>query len=212
MKLHFAETQVFLLSCICYCKYFPGGLMSASIFLDTNEPSGTSALPNNDIPALTQSLQLYLSAKGVEVLTIRNQSLNIATPSQTAAIANSKQVALYLSICSCSLCPCSTCGCVEALVYRHGNRAAAIAHQLTNKISSLGLYNLGIRECPNHTILRRTNMPAIRLCIALPSVNPSPRVHSCLHRNIASLIGQELIPFLESSIGFSSDSSKQFFP
>lgn len=101
-----------------------------------------------------------LSRNGIPVMYTRQDDI-YQSPSEKARIANASGADYFVSFHRNSSPNPNQYSGVETLVYDDSGIKATMARNVNARLEGVGFRNLGVKERPNLTVLRRTNMPAI---------------------------------------------------
>ena len=114
----------------------------------------------DDNLALTLAVGEILESRGYDVVYTRTEDV-YETPFQKATEANESGADLFVSIHRNAFPTPNAASGVESLVYDKSGMKLEIAEAIDANLEALGFRNLGVKERPNLTVLKRTEMPAI---------------------------------------------------
>lgn len=101
-----------------------------------------------------------LSENGIPVMYTRQDDV-YQSPSEKARIANASGADYFISFHRNSSPNANQYHGVETLVFDNNGIKAEMAANVNSRLENVGFRNIGVKERPNLTVLRRTNMPAI---------------------------------------------------
>lgn len=140
----------------------------ATVVLDAGHGGGDSGavygnrVEKDDVLALTLAVGDILERSGVDVIYTRTGDI-YETPLQKANEANEANADYFVSIHRNSTPVPNSYSGVETLVYNRYGRAYELATNINQRLTDIGMNNLGINERKNLVVLRRTSMPAVLL-------------------------------------------------
>lgn len=114
----------------------------------------------DDNLALTLAVGQILADHGYDVQFTRTEDI-YQSPSEKARIANGLGGDLFVSFHRNSSPVPNTYSGVETLIYSFGGLKEEVARAIVEEVPNAGFANLGVKERPNLTVLRRTQMPAV---------------------------------------------------
>ena len=101
-----------------------------------------------------------LSENGIPVMYTRQDDV-YQSPSEKARIANASGADYFISFHRNSSPNANQYHGVETLVFDNNGIKAEMAANVNSRLENVGFRNIGVKERPNLTVLRRTNIPAI---------------------------------------------------
>lgn len=114
----------------------------------------------DDALRLTLAVGEILSNAGYHVLYTRTSDI-YESPTQKANEANSANADLFVSIHRNSNPTPNSASGIEVLVYDASGLKLEVAQAISEELVDVGYNDLGIKERPNLTVLKRTQMPAL---------------------------------------------------
>lgn len=114
----------------------------------------------DDVLALALAVGQILEDSGLDVEYTRTTDI-YESPSEKAREANNAGADFFVSIHRNSFPRPNEVSGVETLVYDRSGIKNEMAENVNRRLENIGFRNLGVKERPNLTVLRRTEMPAI---------------------------------------------------
>lgn len=114
----------------------------------------------DDTLRLALAVGEILERHGQEVVFTRTEDV-YQTPSRKAAIANEEGADFFVSLHRNSSPMANQYNGVETLVYDDSGIKAEMAENINSELEQVGFRNIGVKERPGLTVLRRTEMPAV---------------------------------------------------
>lgn len=114
----------------------------------------------DDVLELALAVGQILEDAGLDVEYTRTTDV-YESPSEKAREANNAGADFFVSIHRNSFPRPNEVSGVETLVYDAGGIKNQMAENVNRQLENIGFRNLGVKERPNLTVLRRTQMPAI---------------------------------------------------
>lgn len=114
----------------------------------------------DDVLALALAVGQILEDSGLDVEYTRTTDI-YESPGEKAREANNAGADFFVSIHRNSFPRPNEVSGVETLVYDKSGIKNEMAENVNQRLENIGFRNLGVKERPNLTVLRRTQMPAI---------------------------------------------------
>lgn len=129
-----------------------GGFEPGAVYQDRKE--------KDDNLAMTLAVGDVLSERGYDVVYTRTTDI-YESPFEKATEANVSGADLFISIHRNAFPVPNTASGVESLVFDKSGIKYEIAKSIDEELAKLGFTDLGVKERPELTVLRRTTMPAV---------------------------------------------------
>nr|WP_300323774.1 N-acetylmuramoyl-L-alanine amidase [uncultured Anaerostipes sp.] len=133
-----------------------------------------------------------LSRNGIPVMYTRQDDI-YQSPSEKARIANASGADYFVSFHRNSSPSPNQYSGVETLVYDDSGIKAAMARNVNARLEGVGFRNLGVKERPDLTVLRRTNMPAILIEAGFINTEQDNRLFDERFQDIAQAIADGIM-------------------
>lgn len=133
-----------------------------------------------------------LSRNGIPVMYTRQDDI-YQLPSEKARIANASGADYFVSFHRNSSPSPNQYSGVETLVYDDSGIKAAMARNVNARLEGVGFRNLGVKERPDLTVLRRTNMPAILIEAGFINTEQDNRLFDERFQDIAQAIADGIM-------------------
>jgi N-acetylmuramoyl-L-alanine amidase len=114
----------------------------------------------DDNLALALAVGSILTQDGYNVVYTRTTDV-YNSPTEKAQIANNSGADYFVSFHRNSSPYANTYSGIETLVYNDSGIKAEMARAVNEEVAKVGYTNLGVKERPNLTVLKRTKMPAL---------------------------------------------------
>lgn len=140
--------------------------MAATIVIDPGHGGSDPGAVYNGRQEKDDNLRLALAVgnlleqRGYNVVYTRTEDV-YDTPGEKARIANRSGADYFISFHRNSSPYANTYSGVETLVFADEGVKGELARSVNEELEKVGFNNLGVKERPNLTVLRRTQMPAI---------------------------------------------------
>ena len=141
---------------------------------------------------LALAVDEILSRNGIPVMYTRQDDI-YQSPSEKARIANASGADYFVSFHRNSSPSPNQYSGVETLVYDDSGIKAAMARNVNARLEGVGFRNLGVKERPDLTVLRRTNMPAILIEAGFINTEQDNRLFDERFQDIAQAIADGIM-------------------
>lgn len=147
---------------------------------------------------LTLAVGEILQKSGLDVEYTRTTDV-YESPLQKAMEANNAGVDYFVSIHRNSFPTDNVVSGVESLVYDDSGIKYAMAQNINEQLESVGFVNLGVKERPNLTVLKRTKMPAVLVEAGFLNSNKDNELFDNNFNAIAQAIADGILDTLDIS-------------
>lgn len=137
-----------------------------------------------------------LSRNGIPVSYTRQSDI-YQSPSEKARIGNASGADYFISFHRNSSPNPNQYTGVETLVYNDSGIKADMARNVNSQLENVGFKNLGVRERPDLTVLRRTNIPAILIEAGFINSDQDNQLFDSKFQDIAQAIADGIMETIE---------------